>query len=138
LIAGGLIAAVPQLATSAMILGGSSGLVSAFNEFRQGNVATGVFDLATAGLSKLGGPPGSSPKFATVGGGSFAVAMTASSAGLLGGSMAVGVQNIFQPFFAMTDGGGSGSGQDNGTGGDTGNSRKQELDTCLTIYYGER
>jgi RHS repeat-associated protein len=100
LIAGGLIAAVPQLATSAMILGGSSGIVSASNEFRKGNFTTGLFDLATAGLSFLGSPPGSSPKFAMAGGGSLAPAMAASNTGVLGGSAAVGVQNIFQPLFA--------------------------------------
>jgi hypothetical protein len=98
------------------------GVSSAINEYRQGNFATGTFDLVTSGLSFLGGggskflPGGSSIKFAGNGSLAFGGVSTGAAsktgalvgdllgASVIGGGFSHGVSEIFQHFLAMSQG----------------------------------
>jgi RHS repeat-associated protein len=97
-VAGVVLAYLPELALAATVLGAGFSIVSASNEFRHENWATGAVDLATAGLSFFRPPGGgtkSSPAYAGAAVATADIAAgAAGAAGIVGGAAIVGGRNF--------------------------------------------
>jgi RHS repeat-associated protein len=112
-VGGAVIGANPLLAAPLALFGSAQGVLSAGNEYLQGNNTTALFDLTTSIFSfgaYKGGGGGFSGNFAFAGGGvSSALATSASYAGAGFAGAAIGVfennaEKLLKPFFASDTG----------------------------------